>query len=153
MCHPQPPPQLLEDSYLLEKYKQAIADKRARANNFTRTLADVARTLRDMGVYCSVQVRLGQRCRRCKGERRGPVLKPHRPAAGMHKARFFHLLAPTSSHSPPASGSSGGRPGGGGHRGYWAGALGRGVLGPQTSGGGGPAAGLVILASRPVLQC
>ena len=48
--------QLLEDQYLLTKFKGEIADKRARQNNFTRTLADVSRTLRDMGLHHVVQV-------------------------------------------------------------------------------------------------
>jgi hypothetical protein len=48
--------QLLEDPYLLAKFKSEIADKRSRANDFTRTLTDVSRTLRGMGLYHSVQV-------------------------------------------------------------------------------------------------
>jgi hypothetical protein len=44
---------------LLTKFKGEIADKRARQNNFTRTLADVSRTLRDMGLHHVVQVGLG----------------------------------------------------------------------------------------------
>lgn len=47
--------QLLADPYLLAKFKGEIAEKRARQNNFTRTLADVSRTLRGMGLHHTVQ--------------------------------------------------------------------------------------------------
>ena len=51
-----PPLQLLDDPYLLAKFKSEISGKRARQNDFTRTLADVSRTLRDLGLYHVVQV-------------------------------------------------------------------------------------------------
>eukprot|EP00887_Chlorella_sp_A99_P000711 scaffold5.g711.t1 len=43
--------QLLEDPYLLAKFKSEIADRRARANEFIRQLQDVSRTLRELGLY------------------------------------------------------------------------------------------------------
>jgi hypothetical protein len=57
-CFPLLPSlQLLADPYLLAKFKNGIADKRARQNNFTRTLADVSRTMRDLGLHHVVQAR------------------------------------------------------------------------------------------------
>lgn len=55
-CPPCPPPtQLLADPFLLEKFKAEVAEKRARSNAFTRTLADVSRTLRALGLHHAVQ--------------------------------------------------------------------------------------------------
>lgn len=51
--------QLLADPFLLAKFKSEVADKRSRANNFTRTLADVSRTLRDLGLHHTLQAREG----------------------------------------------------------------------------------------------
>ncbi|PSC76100.1 E3 ubiquitin-ligase ARI4 [Micractinium conductrix] len=47
--------QLLADPYLLEKFKSDVADKRSRQNAFTRTLVDVSRTLRSLGLHHVVQ--------------------------------------------------------------------------------------------------
>lgn len=48
------PTQLLADPYLLSKFKSEVAEKRARAA-YMRTLDDIARTLRAMGLHHTVQ--------------------------------------------------------------------------------------------------
>lgn len=46
---------LLDNPDLLAKFRSELADKRSRQNNFTRTLADVSKTLRELGLHHVVQ--------------------------------------------------------------------------------------------------
>lgn len=67
------PAQLLADPFLLAKFKAGVAEKRARSNAFTRTLGDVSRTLRALGLHHTVQVR---RHARPPGSSASPLPQP-----------------------------------------------------------------------------